>query len=483
MNYTKNRFVALSIFFLFILLLIILYHSLPIIKPNYTLEYAESQLTDAQRRQVEDMRMRRKIADKDFNMPSLGKTNRIANVEHEEVGIEPKKYLQEDTNGPKFTVAIKTGRNPAVKDLELQHRASNAMAAKFRSLVPYTIQMWYDNGRGGNEQGHLTLGQETTTNTYDGHVFFFTEFGKKDNLIGRYRMHHDQALYIIEDPKRPPPHDLKKRTQEEVEFMDAYFNRTGILWRHFYGLNGPRPKPTHFMWPANQVGEVHAVQSNNGFWLCEGQPKECQSQDPIEISLEVISVKPKAFVISQFLSDFEVESIKQIASPELRDSSVGDAATGILASETRTSKTAWIPRNRNHIFDTLFRRAGDVLQIEESKLTRGTAEDLQVVHYNVGQKYDSHHDWGVSGHPESRYLTLLLYLNDMANENAGGETAFPKGNDGLGIKVHPGKGKAVLFYNLLEDGNGDDLSLHAALPVRHGEKWLANFWVWDPKMK
>lgn len=44
-----------------------------------------------------------------------------------------------------------------------------------------------------------------------------------------------------------------------------------------------------------------------------------------------------------------------------------------------------------------------------------------------------------------------------------------------------GKGSAVLFYNLLEDGNGDDLSLHAALPVRQGEKWLANFWVWDPK--
>ena len=49
-----------------------------------------------------------------------------------------------------------------------------------------------------------------------------------------------------------------------------------------------------------------------------------------------------------------------------------------------------------------------------------------------------------------------------------------------GFKVAPKKGTAVLFYNLLEDGNGDDLALHAALPVHHGEKWLANFWVWDP---
>jgi prolyl 4-hydroxylase len=51
------------------------------------------------------------------------------------------------------------------------------------------------------------------------------------------------------------------------------------------------------------------------------------------------------------------------------------------------------------------------------------------------------------------------------------------------LQVQPGKGSAVLFYNLLEDGNGDDLALHAALPVNEGEKWLANFWVWDPKRK
>ena len=31
----------------------------------------------------------------------------------------------------------------------------------------------------------------------------------------------------------------------------------------------------------------------------------------------------------------------------------------------------------------------------------------------------------------------------------GGETAFPKGNEGLGFKVRPKKGNAVLFYNLL----------------------------------
>lgn len=104
---------------------------------------------------------------------------------------------------------------------------------------------------------------------------------------------------------------------------------------------------------------------------------------------------------------------------------------------------------------------------------------LQVVHYVNGQKYDSHHDWGVAGYHESRYITLLLYLSEVEE---GGETSFPKAAGG-GFKVKPKKGQAVLFYDLLPDGNGDDLSVHAALPAVKGEKWLANFWVWDPKRR
>jgi prolyl 4-hydroxylase len=115
--------------------------------------------------------------------------------------------------------------------------------------------------------------------------------------------------------------------------------------------------------------------------------------------------------------------------------------------------------------------------------TARNAEDMQVVHYINGQKYDSHHDWGVSGYPESRFITMLMYLNTQADPGAGGETSFPKGGSGGGIKVRPVKGTAMVFYNLLPDGNGDDLSLHAALPAIRGEKWLANYWIWDPKRK
>ena len=63
----------------------------------------------------------------------------------------------------------------------------------------------------------------------------------------------------------------------------------------------------------------------------------------------------------------------------------------------------------------------------------------------------------------------------------GGETGFPLLNGGRGLKVRPKKGAAVLFYNLLEDGNGDLDTMHEAIAVRAGEKWLCNIWVWDPQ--
>ena len=76
----------------------------------------------------------------------------------------------------------------------------------------------------------------------------------------------------------------------------------------------------------------------------------------------------------------------------------------------------------------------------------------------------------------------------MVDDNSGGETAFPKAifkennkTVKIGTKFHPGKGNSIMFYSLLPDGNADDYSLHAAKPVLKGEKWLANFWIWDPK--
>ena len=85
-------------------------------------------------------------------------------------------------------------------------------------------------------------------------------------------------------------------------------------------------------------------------------------------------------------------------------------------------------------------------------------------------------DFGSEIDSNQRMMTILIYLNGQANPNAGGETEFQKSLPHP-IRVHPGQGNAILFYSLLNNGNADDLSLHGALPVKYGEKWLANLWI------
>ena len=129
--------------------------------------------------------------------------------------------------------------------------------------------------------------------------------------------------------------------------------------------------------------------------------------------------------------------------------------------------------------------AADIVNISETLFVPGQTgnimEDMQVVWYEYGEEYTPHHDFGADGRPQQRYITLLFYLTDQMDAESGGETNFPKARDGEGMKVHPGKGSSVMFYSILPDGNADDKSLHAALPVKKGVKWLANFWVWDPE--
>lgn len=150
------------------------------------------------------------------------------------------------------------------------------------------------------------------------------------------------------------------------------------------------------------------------------------------------------------------------------------------------------------IMDAIIKRGADVLKIDEKMFrqrfpeenlsysphpTGSISEDLQIVHYLQGQQYTAHHDFGYSNsgpHAPSRSINLCMYLNEGM---VGGETAFPRWRNAetdQGVKAVPQKGKAMIFYMKNPDGNLDDLSQHAAMPVLEGEKWFANLWTWDP---
>lgn len=84
-------------------------------------------------------------------------------------------------------------------------------------------------------------------------------------------------------------------------------------------------------------------------------------------------------MIENFLSDFEAEEIINLAKPKVKQSEVGDSGIGALKSDTRTSKNTWVGRGRSEVTDTIYKRAADVLNLDEQLLNNdANAEQMQV---------------------------------------------------------------------------------------------------------
>ncbi|CAA6669048.1 unnamed protein product [Spirodela intermedia] len=203
-----------------------------------------------------------------------------------------------------------------------------------------------------------------------------------------------------------------------------------------------------------------------------------------------ISWKPRAFVYEGFLTDEECDHLVSLARSELRRSYVADSTSGeSKLSEVRTSSGMFIRKGKDSIVKGIEEKiaAWTFLPIENG-------EDIQVLRYEHGQKYDPHHDYFTDevniargGH---RIATILMYLSDVEK---GGETVFPSAeaprhradgeDDDLsdcarkGIAVKPRKGDALLFFSLHTDANPDPVSLHGGCPVIKGEKWSATKWI------
>jgi hypothetical protein len=144
---------------------------------------------------------------------------------------------------------------------------TTAVSAKFRCLCA-AVDYYYDDGGEGTLQGSLLMGKEATTNSYEGHVFFFTEKGNKKKEIARFKISRDKVLYVVQDKNKPPPAKYLEALKKEEQFGVEYLNRTGVEWRHYYGPDGPRPPPKLHMWSAKEVGEKHEVTSTQGINFC-----------------------------------------------------------------------------------------------------------------------------------------------------------------------------------------------------------------------
>lgn len=285
--------------------------------------------------------------------------------------------------------------------------------------------------------------------------------------------------------------DSYRQFQKTLAFGQIYRNAAGRIFLSNFG----RAPPMYPLWNAHHVGQLHHVRRTNGDDAMMETEEEQQT-----LTLEVLSTAPRLFKINNFLSTAEVQHIMGQAKIKgmQKSETLGQATRSLSSSsaKTRTSQTAWLSHHHSPTLERIYQRAAEVLQIPHNALL-SMAEDLQVLKYQQDAEYKAHYDFGFPpidhAQQPTRFATLLIYLND---DMVGGETAFPRArqqstsssnntshnshDDAAVLKQKPETGTAVLFYSMLPDGNMDERSLHAALPVIRGEKYVCNMWVWDP---
>ncbi|CAA6656024.1 unnamed protein product [Spirodela intermedia] len=194
---------------------------------------------------------------------------------------------------------------------------------------------------------------------------------------------------------------------------------------------------------------------------------------------EVVSWEPRAFVYHNFLSAEECEYLIEMAKPRMIKSTVVDSKTGkSMDSRVRTSSGMFFSRGQDKVIRAIEKRIADFTFIPVEH-----GEGLQVLHYEVGQKYEPHFDYFQdefnTKNGGQRMATLLMYLSDVEE---GGETIFPT------VKVNSStlphykelsecEGDALLFWSMRPDASLDPASLHGACPVIKGNKWSCTKWM------
>jgi prolyl 4-hydroxylase len=193
---------------------------------------------------------------------------------------------------------------------------------------------------------------------------------------------------------------------------------------------------------------------------------------------------PWVITIDNFLTDEECERLIELGHLKgyERSADVGkmnwDGTFEDSINDGRTSTNAWCEEDCQSDAKTksVLEKIENLTGIPEQ-----CSESLQLLRYEPGQFYQTHHDYidEQLDRPEGvRILTVFLYLNEP---ESGGGTNFPtllnKGPGGL--TVMPKKGRVLLWPSVLnEDPNTADLRTeHQALTVEAGLKFGANAWV------
>ena len=190
----------------------------------------------------------------------------------------------------------------------------------------------------------------------------------------------------------------------------------------------------------------------------------------------VISLNsPRLMVLDDFLSDAECDVLVQLSKAKMEDSTVIDPVTGqFVKHPERTSRGTHFEHQSSDIVIAIENRIAEFFGFETKQ-----QEAIQILQYALGGEYKAHFDFfspsDASSHAliaegGQRLATLIMYLNTPLE---GGSTDLPN----LGLSIRAKKGSALYFENINQQGEVDERTLHAGMPIIAGEKWIATKWL------
>lgn len=266
-----------------------------------------------------------------------------------------------------------------------------------------------------------------------------------------------------------------RREDEGEHAMDCSFTISTIVdgKRHFETYLEHRFRNRENSWGAENVISCGFTEKEVEIEVCFHRTRVARLRSkPASVcsSIRCLSEDCLLFVLEDFLTDEEGDTLINLARPALQRSRVTDGKL----SEGRTSSSMFLTGNRsnNPIVIALQRRIQSVLRLpivaERRKEALYEKEPMQVVCYGPRERYTAHYDNRAGS--LKRTATFMCYLSDP---ESGGCTLFPKAiplcgcnkSNQTGVKIFPKRNRAILFWSVNVKGHEAMRSLHEAQAV------------------
>ncbi|CAF1079963.1 unnamed protein product [Adineta ricciae] len=211
--------------------------------------------------------------------------------------------------------------------------------------------------------------------------------------------------------------------------------------------------------------------------------------------VQIISRRPLIIYIENFLTSNEIQYLIQLANPFFENSTVANYdGSRTLDESFRLSSTTYLQRAGTPIIKCIEKRFAKF----QGNINPLQIEPLQVVKYQSNQFFHPHFDWFYNGsHLDNGGQRITTFFTYLFANCTNGETEFIeiKYNQTLherfckilicddvaeqyGLRFRPIPGNSIFWFNVDENNNNDELTLHAGRPPsENGFKIGLNTWT------